>query len=115
MLKISSSILQKRLFSNVNELKEKIIGNNKSSYIDGANLQTVSLNSKLSMEGAGELADIIADQTIIQDDISINSQEKSGGIGEAGTPLIGPAVANAVFAATGKRLRRLPIRKKDLV
>jgi len=38
-----------------------------------------------------------------------------GGLGEAGTPLIGQAVANAVFAATGKRVRRLPIRRKDLV
>ena len=44
----------------------------------------------------------------------IKNNEKSGGIGEAGTPLIGPAVANAVFAATGKRVRRLPIRKEDL-
>ena len=41
--------------------------------------------------------------------------EAPGGLGEAGTPLIGPAVATAVFAATGKRVRRLPIRCKDLV
>ena len=39
----------------------------------------------------------------------VQSTEKPGGIGEPATALVGPAVANAFFAATGKRVRRLPL------
>jgi isoquinoline 1-oxidoreductase subunit beta len=39
----------------------------------------------------------------------VRSSEAPGGMGEAGTSAIVPAVTNAIFAATGKRLRRLPI------
>jgi isoquinoline 1-oxidoreductase beta subunit len=39
----------------------------------------------------------------------VQSREPPGGMGEAGTSAIVPAVTNAIFAATGKRLRKLPI------
>jgi isoquinoline 1-oxidoreductase beta subunit len=39
----------------------------------------------------------------------VQSSEPPGGMGEAGTSAIVPAVANAIFAATGKRLRKLPV------
>ncbi|MBT8585828.1 xanthine dehydrogenase family protein molybdopterin-binding subunit [Polynucleobacter paneuropaeus] len=49
-------------------------------------------------------------QTPIVEVHLVASQEKPGGLGEVGVPLVAPALVNAIAAATGKRIRELPIK-----
>jgi isoquinoline 1-oxidoreductase beta subunit len=49
------------------------------------------------------------DRSPVIDIVLVNSTEKPGGIGEPATALVAPAVANALFALTAKRVRKLPM------
>ena len=50
----------------------------------------------------------LADSPVIETHL-VPSTRSPGGVGEPGTPPIAPALANALFALTGKRYRELPI------
>lgn len=44
----------------------------------------------------------------------VDSDREPGGLGEIGVPVVAPAIANAMFAATGRRIRRLPLSAQPL-
>jgi isoquinoline 1-oxidoreductase subunit beta len=56
----------------------------------------------------------LADAPRIETHLALSGGAKWGGIGEPGTPPIAPALCNAIFAVTGKRIRTLPIKNTDL-
>jgi isoquinoline 1-oxidoreductase beta subunit len=60
------------------------------------------------------LASMADTPTVIETHLNLSGGETWGGVGEPGLGPLAPALANAIFAATGKRVRRLPLMHADL-
>jgi isoquinoline 1-oxidoreductase beta subunit len=45
---------------------------------------------------------------------SVSSDAPPGGVGEPGVPPVAPTLCNAIYSATGKRIRALPVTSADL-
>lgn len=82
---------------------------------------TCALKARITVNGGGVVQSNWGDYDWLRIDeaptveiVHLPSGDGPGGMGEVGVPSSAPAVANAVFAATKKRMRRLPIRPQDL-
>jgi len=83
---------------------------------------TAALYGKISIKnGAVEQGNFDSYQMVrlaqaprIEVHLALTGGKKWGGVGEPGTAPIAPAVANAIFAVSGKRIRRLPLIDQDL-
>lgn len=75
----------------------------------------ITLERGRIQQGNFDTYDVVRiDETPKIDVIIVPSTERPTGAGESSNPQIIPAVTNAIFAATGKRLRKLPIRSANL-
>jgi isoquinoline 1-oxidoreductase beta subunit len=71
-------------------------------------------NGRVEQSNFNDYRPMRIDEAPVVETHLIKSTEAPGGIGEAPTAAVGPAVANAIFAATGKRIRTLPIDPEQL-
>jgi isoquinoline 1-oxidoreductase subunit beta len=83
---------------------------------------SAALKEKIEIAGGGIKSENFGDYELLRmneaPDVDVHivkSGEKVGGIGEPGLPPIAPAVANAVFQATGARLRQLPMKPETVL
>ncbi len=91
--------------------------------IEGGLLQglTAALKNEITIEGGAVLETNFHDYPMMtmseMPDVDVHlvdSEEAPGGVGELATPAVQAALTNAIFAATGKRIRTLPVSKHDL-
>ncbi len=82
---------------------------------------TAALKAGITIEGGRVVESNFHDYPLLRFDEMpvvethiVPSDRPPSGIGEMGVPPIAPAVLNAIFAATGVRVRRIPVRAKDL-
>ncbi|MBX3445826.1 MAG: xanthine dehydrogenase family protein molybdopterin-binding subunit [Parvibaculaceae bacterium] len=82
---------------------------------------TAALYGEIGIEGGGVAQTNFTDYEMVKlaecpriDVHFVDSGEALGGLGEPSTPVISAAVANAVYAATGTRVRQLPFKLHDL-
>lgn len=95
---------------------------NAAAQIEGGLIMglSVAIGEEISLEKGAVVQSNFSDYPLIKmadvpsvvDVHFIESGAKMGGIGEPGLPPAAPALANALFAATGKRVRQLPIRSQ---
>jgi isoquinoline 1-oxidoreductase subunit beta len=83
---------------------------------------SAALKEKIELANGGVRSENFADYELLRmsdaPDVDVHivkSKEALGGIGEPGVPPAAPAVANAVFAATGARVRELPMRPETVL
>ena len=83
--------------------------------LGAAVMQQITLvNGRVQQTNYNSFPVVRMNETPAMDIMLVQSSEKPGGIGEPATALVAPAVANAIFKLTGKRLRSLPMNEAAL-